>query len=477
MSENTIEKFDLAIIGGGPGGYTAAGEAAKAGLKTVLIENIELGGTCLHRGCIPTKTLMHSSELIHSINKGIPGMIIRVGNQSVPYDEFHADIDMRVLQEQRAEVSRSLADGIRTGLIKSGVTLISGLASVVDEHTIAIQKNDPEAEGVPSEITADTIILAAGSKPGKLPVPGIDLDGVMNSDQIIVSEERPSSIIIVGGGVIGIEFATIFLGLGSRVTIVEGASRLLAPLDKEFSQSIKTILKKRGADIHTGAMVQGFEQTEDGALVCRYTEKDQEKTVEADRILVAAGRVPQTEGLFGNGFSVEMSGRYIAVNDVLQTSCPNIYAIGDVIGGIELAHAASAEARNAVNHILGKPQDENLTVIPSCVYTDPEIAYAGMTLDEAKKAGIQAVSKKYPMMANGRSVLSQQERGFIKVVAAKDDLRILGAQLMCARATDMISEFAEAIAHGLTVKQMADVVHPHPTFSEGITEALRLFDL
>ncbi len=469
-------KFDLAIIGGGPGGYTAAGEAAKAGLKTALIESRELGGTCLHRGCIPTKTLMHSSEFIQAINQGIPGMLIRVGGQSVPYDDFRADVDMKVLQRQRASVSEQLADSIRKSLLKGGVELIQGRAAVVSPHEIEVHPVETSSSDPSFQITAENIILAVGCRPSILPVPGIDLEGVMNSDQIIVNEERPSRLIIVGGGVIGIEFATIYLGLGSHVTILESAPKLLGAVDKEFSQSIRSILKKRGAAIHTGALVKSFEESEEGTLLCRYTEKGEEKVEETDRILVATGRVPQTEQLFGKGFSVAMNGRYIAVNESFQTSCPSVYAIGDVNGGIQLAHAASAEARNVVNILRGKSPEENMSVVPVCVYTDPEIAYAGMTLEEAKEAGINAVSRKYPMLSNGRSVLSQQERGFIKVVAERETGRILGAQLMCARATDLISEFAEAVANHLTVKQMADVVHPHPTFSEGIVEVLRLFE-
>ena len=243
--------FDLAIIGGGPGGYTAAGEAAKAGLKTALIESRELGGTCLHRGCIPTKTLMHSSEIIQAINRGIPGMLIRVGGQSIPYDDFKADIDMKELQKQRKEVSDILTDSIRQSLLKGGVELINGLASVVSPHEIEITFSGQDSQEAPLLISADTIILATGSKPGTLPIPGIELDGVMNSDQIIVNEERPPRLIIIGGGVIGIEFATIYLGLGSHVTILESAPKLLGAVDKEFSQSIRAILKKRGASIHT----------------------------------------------------------------------------------------------------------------------------------------------------------------------------------------------------------------------------------
>lgn len=468
--------YDIAVIGGGPGGYVAAQQAASSGMKTALIEFSAVGGTCLHRGCIPTKTLMHSSEIVRRINSGVPGIKMRVGNGGAVYDEYKADIDMKELQKRRSEVSQQLADGVEKMLRKAGVSIYSGLGTIVSAHEIEIRKPD-DRQGGPSEtITAGNIIIATGSKPGILPVPGADLEGVMTSDEFIVNEKRPVSLVIVGGGVIGIEFATIYTGLGSEVTILEGASRLLGPLDKEFSQSIKMILKKRGTDIHTGAMVKSFERLDDGMIRCRYTEKGKEQYTDAEQVLMAAGRVPQTDGLFGNGFSVEMNGRYIKTDDEMRTSCPDIYAIGDVTGGVELAHVASAEARNVIKIIRHEDDLENLSVVPGCVYTDPEIAYTGMTLDEAKKKGINAESRKYPMMANSKSVLSQQERGFIKVVADKDTRKILGAQLMCARATDMVSEFAEAVANGLTIEEMADVVHPHPTFSEGITEVLRLFD-
>lgn len=468
--------YDTAVIGGGPGGYVAAQELASSGHKTALIEFSKVGGTCLHRGCIPTKTLMHSSEIIRRINSGVPGVKMRVGSDGAVYDDYKADVDMKELQIRRGEVSSQLADGVTKMLKKAGVHMIEGLGTIISEHEIEIR--DPQnRDGAPLEtITAENIIIATGSKPGRLPVPGADLEGVMTSDQFIINERRPVSLVIVGGGVIGVEFATIYIGLGTKVTILEGAPRLLGPLDREFSQSIKMILKKRGADIHTGAMVKSFERLEDGVIRCTYTEKGEEKTADAGIVLVAAGRIPQTEGLFGNGFSLEMNGKYIKTDENRRTSCPNIYAIGDVIGGVELAHMASAEARNVVRSINGEGEMENLSIVPGCVYTDPEIAYTGMTMDEAKAAGIKAESHKYPMMGNSKSVLSQQERGFIKVVADKETRKILGAQLMCARATDMVSEFAEAIANGLTVEEMADVIHPHPTFSEGITEVLRLFE-
>lgn len=468
--------YDLAVIGGGPGGYVAAQEASNSGLRTALIEFSAVGGTCLHRGCIPTKTLMHSSEIVRRINSGVPGIKMRFGDDGAVYDDYRADIDMSELQTRRREVSGQLADGVLKMLKKAGVEIHRGLGTIISEHEIEI-RNPENRDGEPAEtITAENIIIATGSKPGMIPVPGADISGVMTSDAFIENEKRPVSLVIVGGGVIGVEFATIYIGLGTKVTVLEGAPRLLGPLDREFSQSIKMILKKRGADIHTNAMVKSFESLDGGVIRCRYTEKGEEKYADSDVVLVAAGRIPQIDGLFGNGFSVDMNGKYIRTDEKMRTSHPNIYAIGDVTGGIELAHMASAEARNCVRIIRGEEETENLSVVPGCVYTDPEIAYTGMTFDEAKDAGINAEAHKYPMMANSKSVLSQQERGFIKVVADKDTRKILGAQLMCARATDMVSEFAEAIANGLTVEEMADVIHPHPTFSEGITEVLRLFE-
>ena len=249
-------------------------------------------------------------------------------------------------------------------------------------------------------------------------------------------------------------------------------------MDKEISQNLKMIMKKRGVDIHASAMVQEIAADPEGGLICSYTEKDKPAQAQGGLVLIATGRRACTEGLFAADASEDVKsmamdrGR-IQVNGRFETSVPGIYAIGDVTGGIQLAHAATAQGRNAVAAMAGKEPSIDLSVIPGCVYTDPEIGCAGITADEAKAAGLEIISRKYVMGANGKSVLSGQERGFIKIVAASDTHRILGAQMMCARATDMISQFSAAIVNGLTLEDLARVVFPHPTFSEAIGEAAR----
>lgn len=233
------------------------------------------------------------------------------------------------------------------------------------------------------------------------------------------------------------------------------------------------LMKKRGVDIHTGAMVQKIEKTEKG-FSCIYKEKEKEQVVFAEGILIAVGRKPCTNGLFGENIEIQTERGRIAVNEHLQTSIPNIYAVGDVIGGIQLAHVASAEGLHAVAHMAGREEEVRLDLVPSCVYTNPEIASVGLTVDEAKKQEIPVKSVKYPMSANGKSLLSSQERGFVKIVFHEETRKVLGAQMMCARATDMISIFGTAVANGLTVEDMKKNMYPHPTFSEGIGEALEL---
>ncbi len=458
------ERYDVIVIGGGPGGYTAANEAAAAGLSAAVIERSKVGGTCLHSGCIPTKTLMHSSEVMRSVRAGVPGL------------SGELTMDFSLLQERRQQVSDELRAGIEGGLKKSKVDVINGFAQITDPHTVKVSYVSAEnGDAENAEINAENIIIATGAAAVPLPVEGSDLEGVCLSSDFIINDKLPERLAIVGGGVIGLEFATVFNGLGTQVVIIEGSSRLLPVMDKEISQSARAVLKKRNVDIHLNSIVQRFVKNDDGSIRCEFKEKDKEAFADTDMVLVAVGRRPFTEGLFGEGFSVEMNGRKIAVDENMRTSCDSVFAIGDAAGRIELAHAASAEARNVIAAIQGRPAPCDLSVIPSCVYFDPEIACVGMTADEAKAAGIETVTKKYTMMANGKSVLSQQERGFIRIVAEKESGRIIGAQMFCARATDMIGGLAAAAVCGLTVDQMARVIYPHPTFSEGIMEALQLF--
>ncbi len=468
------EKYDIVVIGGGPGGYTAAAEAAAAGFHTALIESGKVGGTCLHRGCIPTKTLMHTSELIRTVNEGVPGMQARDAGDGSVLKNVRAGVDMQSLQKRRQEVSSKLEQGVAAMLKKGKVTVYHAHGTITAPGTIRISEGAEDGSNV-QEILADTIIIAAGSRPGGLPVPGIHQEGVLDSDAMFRLTECPSDLIIAGGGVIGIEFATIFNDLGTHFTILEAAPRQLSTLDREISQRIKMVLKKRGVDIHTGAMVQRFEKQDDGHVVCTYLEKEEEHQAAAELILVAAGRKPELRNLLGDDMSLEMEGPFLRVDKNKQTSCPGIYAIGDVTGGVQLAHAAQAEARNLIAALAGYPAEASETLIPGCVYTDPEIAFVGLTLDEAKAQGIDAVSRKFPMAGNAKGVLSGQDQGFMKAVIEESTGKIIGAQFMCSRATDMIGEMAAAISAGMTVKQLRSVVHPHPTFNEGVLDLMRLF--
>lgn len=453
------KKYDLIVIGAGPGGYVSAAAAAGKGMKTAIVEKEYLGGTCLNHGCIPTKTIMHSSEIYREM-KSCEKVGISVENISC---------SMEKIQQHKQNVTETLRKGIAGMLKKGRVDVYTGKARITEPNTVEI-----EAEAENEVLQAENILICTGSSPAVLPVPGIGLPNVVTSDELLDSDILYKRLVIIGGGVIGMEFASIYNALGTEVTVIEALDRILANMDKEFSQSLRMLSKKRGIDIHTSSLVKEIRKGDGGNLICVYEEKEKQLEAEADCILVATGRCANTEGLFGEHIDVAMEKGKILVDENFRTNIPGIYAAGDVIGGIQLAHAASAEAINAVCHMNGEPFAKNTQVIPACVYTNPEIASAGITADEAKKLGINVVSAKYPMSANGKSMLSGQERGFIKVIAEAETGKILGAQMMCAGATDMIGVFSEGLSNGLTAGQMAAAVFPHPTFSEGIAEALEL---
>lgn len=454
--------YDLIVIGGGPAGYTAAAEGAKKGMKAALIERKAIGGTCLNEGCIPTKTLMHCTELYREVKAG----------EGIGLYAKELSCDMGKLQDYKEGVIGELQKGIGMMLKQNKVTVYEGTGQIVevpepgeDSGKIKVQVGDEVLE-------AGKVLISTGSVPMKLPIPGMDLEGVLDSTGMLSERTIPKSLLIIGGGVIGVEFATVYHALGCKVTIVEALDKILAGLDREISQSMKMQFKKMGIEVHTGARVKEIRKEEE--LCCTFVEKEQEISISCEKILVAAGRRADTSGLLGEGISLEMEKGRILVDETFMTSIPGIYAVGDVIGGIQLAHVAEAEAINAVCVMNGTASRMNLKLVPSCIYTSPEIASVGMTADEAKAAGIEAVSAKYLTSANGKSVLSGQERGFVKLVAEKSTGRLLGAQLFCARATDMISELSAAIAEEMTVQKLSGVIHPHPTFSEAIWEAARL---
>lgn len=456
--------YDLIVIGAGPGGYPAAIRAAQEGWKVAVAEKGALGGTCLNNGCIPAKTLLHASGLYRKIREAAEEGI-RVSD---------LQIDMDALQNRRKDVITSLREGIALQFKKNKITWYQGNAVITEHNQVTVTA--PEQTIC---LSASHILAAAGSEPAILPIPGLSEPGVENSTSLLTGNRLYDHLVIIGGGVIGMEFAQYYSDFGKKVTVLEAMDRILPGMDREIAQNLKMILKKRGVEIHTKAAVTRVEKKEQGGWLCYYKEgapsgtEGQEAIVSADGLLLAVGRSACGDGIF----SPELAGRAgvergrIPVDEHYQTRIPGVYAVGDVTGGIQLAHAAAAQGLLALDHMKGRLPSRIIQVIPSCVYTDPEIASVGMTADEAKAAGIPVKTGKYIMSLNGRSLLSRQERGFIKLVAEERTGRLLGAQLMCARATDMIGELTLAIAGGRTAKEIAAAVMPHPTFAEGIAEA------
>lgn len=489
-------EFDLIIIGAGPGGYVAAIKAAKAGLSVAVVENRRVGGTCLNRGCIPAKAMIHASSLYRET----------VCGQQFGLFAEDAAYDYEAILNYKTESIDQLVGGIEQLLKANGVTVINGTGTLLTAENgvnrVQVAAADgcaEDAAGADGDAGADAagvyraknVILASGSKPAQIPVPGMDLPHVLDSDGLFALEDAPQSLVIIGGGVIGVEFATVFSNLGTEVTIVEALPKLLDNFDKEISQNLKMILKKRGVEAHLNASVKECLAADDDWVTCVFEEKGKTQEISAEYVLVAAGRIPVTDGLFGEGVSVDMNRRFVAVDEHFRTSMPGVYAIGDLTGGIMLAHAASAHGVRAVEEILAGQGavSENMAgqgagngaapafaqkidVIPAGVYTDPEIATVGITEAQAKEQGIEVATGKFIMSANGKSLITREERGFIKVVADASSHKVLGAQMMCARATDMIAEFATAIVNDLTVEDMLRGIRPHPTYNEGIAEAL-----
>ncbi len=443
--------YNLIVIGGGPGGYEAALRAAKLGLRTALVEKDLLGGTCLNRGCIPTKALLHVSGVYDEAKNGASVGVI-----------CEPSYDLGDMYEYKRQVVEKLRVGVGALLKGAGVTVLNGFGTVTEKHSVTVGEN---------VITADNILIATGSVPARPPIPGLDLPGVMTSDELLSDAPAFDSVVIIGGGVIGVEFATFFCDLGIRVTVVEGLDRLLPQFDREIGQNLSMILKKHGVGVFTGAMVRSV--TKDGqVLSVNFESGGKPMSTEAGAVLCAIGRRPYTEGLFGDGIVPETDGRRIKVNENFETSIEGVYAIGDVSSKIQLAHVATAQGIYAVNVMAGKRNTVDLSVVPSCVYTRPEIASVGMTEQEAKEAGIPVKTGKATTFSNGRTVIVNGARGFMKVVAHAETRKILGVQLMCENASDMIGAWGEAIANGLTPGDMLKAMRPHPTFEETMSAAL-----
>ncbi|MBR2779570.1 MAG: dihydrolipoyl dehydrogenase [Firmicutes bacterium] len=449
--------FQLIIIGAGPGGYSAALRAAQMGLKTAIVESREIGGTCLHRGCIPTKTLLHVSEVYHDACHG----------EEIGIRFDGVQVDMEKIFSYKRSVSETLASGVETMLSKGKVAILRGHGIITAADTVEITRG--ESAGV---YTADRILVATGSQPFRPSIPGLDLPGVITSDELLEGTDHLySSIVIIGGGVIGVEFATFYADLGCEVTVIEGKDRLLSTFDRELGQNLANGLKRQGVHVHLKSMVQSVEKTADGMTV-HFEGKNGEESVSGEVVLCAIGRVPYHNELFSDHLNPEMDGRSLHVNERFETSIPGIYAIGDVSSRYQLAHVAAAQGKACVEMMCGRESLTDLSLVPSCIYSHPEIATVGMTDAQAKEAGIPVKVGKCVMGGNARTLLADAGRSFMKVVAHAETGAILGAHMMCINSTDMISQMSAAIEGKKTPQELLQTMRPHPTFEEALTDAL-----
>lgn len=448
------KKYDLAVVGGGPAGYEAAIRAAQLGFSTALIENREMGGTCLNRGCIPTKAVLRSSGLYRQMK--------RCGEIGLSVGEI--SFDFAAVMQRKNQVVLKLRGGIESLLRANGVDCYNGRGTLQGAGLVTAA----EPSGT-REIHAGRVLLAAGCVPSVPPIPGASLPGVVTSDGLLELGSFPRRLVIIGGGVIGMEFAAAFSDFGCEVTVVEAMPRILPNMDRELSQNLSMILKRRGVKIHTSSRVEKI--VKDAPLSCVFTEKGTEQSAAADTVLISVGRRPNTEGLLAGGLNLQMERGFLKTGANHETSLPGVFAAGDVTGGIQLAHAASAQGIEAVEFMAGAAEPARLRAVPACVYTCPEIACAGLSADEAKQRGMEVTVGKALTSSLGKSVIEQDERGFVKLVFDRRSGVLLGAQLMCGHATDLVAELVQAIDSRRTARELASVIRPHPTFSEAVTEA------
>src|SRR5881398_439865 len=442
--------FDVVVIGGGPGGYVAALRAAQLGAKTAIVEKDRMGGTCLVRGCIPTKALLQSSELYTMARDGAAFGLVA----------DNVGFDWSAAQKRKGSVVDQLVKGVE-GLLKAGgVTSYKGGARLAGKGVVEVAGD---------RLQAKDIVIATGSAVARIPLPGAEL--TIDSDQVLELKEVPRRLAVIGGGVVGMEFAAMFAALGSKVTVLEMLPQVLAMVDADLVAVYSKHLSKLGGEIHTDSKVSEVVKRNGGVQV-HFSTGGEGGSVDADQVLLAVGRVPYTQGLEAEKAGVKLERGRVVVDDHLHTTADGVWAIGDVIGGIMLAHVASYEGVCAVENIAGHADRvPDYHAAPNCVYTDPEIAHVGLGEKEAKDKGIAVKIGRFPFAAAGRALTLGQTEGFVKVIADAQSGKLLGAHIVGPRATDLIAEATLAIQNGLTLEQVDLTIHAHPTLPESLMEA------
>jgi dihydrolipoamide dehydrogenase len=453
-------KYDIIVIGSGPGGYIAAVRASQLGKKVAIIEKYAtLGGTCLNVGCIPSKALLDSSHHFYDAVNHFDAHGISVEKPS---------FDFTKMVERKASVVEQTTGGVKYLMDKNNIDVFEGLGSFVDATHVKIAKNDGSEE----TIEGTNIIIATGSKPSTLPFISLDKERVITSTEALKLKEVPKHLIVIGGGVIGLELGSVYKRLGADVTVVEYAAKITPTMDSDVSKELQKVLKKQGIKFAVSHGVTAVERNGDEVIVKATDKKGREVEFTGDYCLVAVGRKPFTEGLGLENAGVKLNERnQVEINEHLQTSTANIYAIGDVVEGAMLAHKAEEEGVVVAEYLAGEKPHIDYNLIPGIVYTWPEVAAVGKTEDELKTAGVDYKAGKFSMRALGRSRASGDIDGFVKVLADKTTDEILGVHIVGARAADLIMEAAVAMEYRASAEDLARICHGHPTYSEAIKEA------
>lgn len=454
--------YDVVVLGAGPGGYVSAIRAAQLGAKTAIIEKNKVGGTCLNVGCIPTKALMKNVEILHYIDAGKKRGIKVKGELELDYAKAVKAKDKAVKQ---------LVNGV-TGLLGSNeITMYQGMGTVKAGNKIEVAAENGDIE----TIEYGKLILATGSSPKMPPIPGADLEGVMTSEGFLSITEVPEKLVVIGAGVIGCELATVFKAYGSQITMVEMMDKPVAILDSDVANYMEGILTQQGIDLKLGKQVKSIARNDAGSLDVTIADKDgNEEVVSGDKVLISIGRGPNVAGLDELGLETERG--YVVVNDKLETSAKDVYAIGDVTGKKLLAHVASEMGVVAAENAMGASKIMDLSIVPSCIYTIPEVGCIGMSEKEAKDAGYDVICGKFPLVACGKAVATGDTEGMFKIVADKKTRKVLGAHLVGKSATELVAEMAAYMKMNATVDDVVDTIHAHPTISESIAEAARDID-
>ncbi len=445
----------IVILGAGPGGYVAALRAARLGAAVTLVEKGLVGGTCLNRGCIPTKALLASAEALARARSGEEYGFAVAG-------PVHPDIERMMQRKDR--IVEQLRAGVETLLKRAGVSLVRGTARLSGPGAVAVDTGTSTLS-----MEADKIVIATGSEPARLP--GFDFGHrcILTSTGALELHEIPDSLLIVGAGVIGAEFASFFAELGTAVTMVEMMPQMLPQEGRRLAKQFQGLYRKRGIQVLLNTKVDAVTEYAEGHATARLSD-GQELTV--SKILISVGRQPNTSGIGLEAAGVETDGRgYVVVDEYLETTAPGIYAIGDVNGGLLLAHVASYEAGVAVENCLGGRRARDLRVVPSCTYSFPEVASVGLSEDQAREKGYEPVTGTYRFAALGKALAMGEEVGYVQLVADKDSDLLLGASMMGPHVTDVIHEVAVAVQNGLSVRQLGNTIHAHPTIAEAVMEA------